>query len=121
MERPASAQYRLHKKLAKKRSARSKRSANLEIDEEGNDVFDMINQVQSMLKSNPEMINKVSSCLNSLMGNKDMMDKLTQEIQSSVNGNNNQEEVSVNDIQRLFQSHTLETSCDKSKDEALSK
>ena len=118
--------YRLHKKLAKKRSARSKRSASLEIDEDGNDVFDMISQVQSMLKNNPEMVNKVSSCLNSLMGNKDMMDKLTQEIQSSVNGDkpnggNSQEEVSLSDIQRLFQSHTLETSCDKSNDDALSK
>jgi len=43
----------------------------------------MISQVQSILKNNPDMVSKVSSCVNSLMSNPEIMQKLQSEIQVS--------------------------------------
>ena len=87
---------RLQKKLKKKKESRSKGSSESKIDFESNDIFDMISQVQNMLKTNPEMVSKVSSCINSLMGSPEIM-------------------------QQIIQSQTLETSVSNVDSDACSK
>ena len=87
---------RLQKKLKKKKESRSKGSSESKIDFESNDIFDMISQVQNMLKTNPEMVAKVSNCVNSLMKNPEIMEQ-------------------------LIHSHTLETSLSGVDSEAVSK
>jgi len=49
------------------------------------DIFKMISQVQSILKTNPELVNKVSSCVNSLMTNPEIMQQLSKQIEKTVN------------------------------------
>ena len=44
----------------------------------------LLNQVNKMLKQNPEMIKKVSKCVNSIFENKSLMDSLVSEIQTNV-------------------------------------
>jgi len=89
MERSTSAttaRERLRSKLKQKKNARSKSSLNTEEPkEESGDLFQMISQVQSMLKTNPGMVNKVSSCINSLMSNPNMMQQLSSEIETTLN------------------------------------
>ena len=49
--------------------------------QEDQDLLNMISQVQKMLKTNPELVNKVSSCVNNLMGNQELMEKLNKEFE----------------------------------------
>ena len=49
------------------------------------DIFKMISQVQSILKTNPELVSKVSSCVNSLMTNPEIMQQLSTQIEKTVN------------------------------------
>ena len=64
--------------------------------EEQVDIFKMISQVQAILKTNPELVNKVSNCVNSLMTNPEIM-------------------------QQIIQSQTLETSVSNVDSDACSK
>jgi hypothetical protein len=82
---------RLKKKLKKKKDQRTGKSSNTaktgipELDNvEGGDIFQMIQQVQNMLKTNPDLVTKVSSCINSVMNNTDVMQKLTTEIEQTI-------------------------------------
>ena len=77
------AKARLKKKLKKKQAERSGKKPEPTIDTDV-DIFKMISQVQSMLKSNPELVNKVSSCVNSLMANPELMGQLSDQIQKNV-------------------------------------
>ena len=43
-------------------------------------LFSMLNKVNHMLKQNPEMIKKVSKCVNNVFDNKDLMSSLVSEI-----------------------------------------
>ena len=86
--RPQSAnRARLKKKIKEKKDARISNSTGIPLlDKDNNenveegDIFSMIQQVQSVLKNNPEMVAKVSSCVNSLMSNPDIMNKLTSQV-----------------------------------------
>ena len=111
MEKTNTTKDRLKNKLKKKKEARAKKTNEEKMDktdntsktgipeldnEPGGDIFQMINQVQNMLKTNPEMVSKVSNCINSLMGNPEIM-------------------------QQIIQSQTLETSLSDDNSEAVSK
>jgi hypothetical protein len=52
--------------------------------EEQVDIFKMISQVQAILKTNPELVNKVSNCVNSLMTNPEIMQQLSSQIEKTV-------------------------------------
>jgi hypothetical protein len=82
----STARDRLKKKLNQKKKQRGKGSENVTgiaaLDNDESNIFDMISQVQSILKSNPEMISKVNSCVNSLMGNQDLMNQLSSQLSS---------------------------------------
>ena len=49
-----------------------------------NDILGMLNQVNELLRTNPDMVAKVSKCVSSIMENKDIMDTLASEIQNTV-------------------------------------
>ena len=88
---------RLQKKLRKKKGLPEKEPEN-EVD-----ILEMMSQVKSMLKTNPELVNKVSNCLSSLMSNPDIMNQLSSE------------------IEKVSQSQTLTKSSSGVEDDALSK
>jgi len=69
-------------RLRKKLKNKSGKSDPEKIDEDN--LFDMLNQVNKMLKKNPQMIKKVSKCVNSIFENKDLMSSLVSEIESNV-------------------------------------
>jgi len=72
---------RLRKKLLKK----GKKLNNSTEEESETDLFKMLNQVNKMLKENPNMVKKVSKCVSSIFENKDLMSTLTSEIGSKIN------------------------------------
>jgi tryptophanyl-tRNA synthetase len=75
---------RLRKKLKNKKESRTgKKDTSPETVDEDN-LFNMLNQVNQMLKQNPNMVKKVSKCVNSIFENKDLMQSLVSEIESNV-------------------------------------
>ena len=66
---------KLQKKLKAKRGETS-----TETDDDELDLFKMLNDVNKILKENPEMVKKVSKCVSSVMDNKDLMATLTEQI-----------------------------------------
>ena len=52
--------------------------------DEGN-ILNMLNQVNQMLMSNPNMAKTIGECVNNIFENKDLMDSLVNEIKSNVN------------------------------------
>jgi len=74
---------RLRKKLKDKKNKRNGVPPELgNVDEET--LFTMLNQVNKMLKENPNMVKKVSKCVNSIFENKDLMSSLVNEIETNV-------------------------------------
>jgi len=74
---------RLRKKLKDKKNKRAGAPPDLgNVDEET--LFTMLNQVNKMLKENPNMVKKVSKCVNSIFENKDLMSSLVNEIETNV-------------------------------------
>jgi hypothetical protein len=71
----------LRKKLNKKRADKG-----LEEVEPINDdsIFNMINQVNKTLKENPEMVKKISKCINNVFDNKDLMNSLINEVETNI-------------------------------------
>jgi hypothetical protein len=107
MDRPLSSRDMLHNRIKKKKQLRSKQNTESKtgidaLDNEDTDIFQMISQVQNILRTNPEMVSKVSNCVNSLMSNSDIMNQLSSQIQN-------------------IQSQTLETSTSGVNEEAVSK
>ena len=95
----STARDRLKKKLNQKKKQRGKGSENVTgiaaLDNDESNIFDMISQVQSILKSNPEMISKVNSCVNSLMGNQELMNQLTSSLSYQTLASNSDSEQST--------------------------
>ena len=71
---------RLRKKIKSKKSQR-KPNAKPDIDlESSGDLMGMLSQVNSMLKNNPDMIKKVSKCVNNIMKDQSLVETLTSQI-----------------------------------------
>ena len=51
--------------------------------DDGN-IMNMLNQVNQMLTTNPEMLKKIGECVNNIFENKELMSTLVNEIQSNV-------------------------------------
>jgi hypothetical protein len=71
---------RLRKKLKNKNPSTVDGSDKIDED----NLFTMLNQVNKMLKQNPNMVKKVSKCVNSIFENKELMESLVSEIQTNV-------------------------------------
>ena len=81
MENSSKTKYRLRKKLNKKKNA--KNETNNVIDE--TNIMDMLNNMNKMLRENPEMVNKVSRCVSNIIDNKSLMENLTSQINLNLN------------------------------------
>jgi alkyl sulfatase BDS1-like metallo-beta-lactamase superfamily hydrolase len=64
---------RLKKKLQKQRNETEEPTEN-------QDLFSMLNDVNKILKKNPDIVKKVSKCVNDIMGNKELLETLTKQI-----------------------------------------
>ena len=49
-----------------------------------NSIFEMLNQVNRILKENPAMVHKVNKCVSSIIDNKDLMTTLASEIKNNI-------------------------------------
>ena len=72
----------LKKKIKDKKNSRNK-NATREVITDDDNIFNMLNQVNQMLKNDPEMVKKVSKCVNSVFENKSLLDSLVKEINTS--------------------------------------
>jgi hypothetical protein len=72
---------RLRKKLNKKKG---NTTAETSFSEDNNVVMDMLNNMNKMLRENPEMVNKVSKCVSNIIDNKNLMETLTNEIKNNL-------------------------------------
>ena len=72
----SSTKNRLRKKLKNKNPKKP--------DQDEDNLFNMLNQVNKMLKQNPNMVKKVSKCINNIFENKELMSSLVSEIESNV-------------------------------------
>jgi hypothetical protein len=72
----SSTKNRLRKKLKNKNPKKP------DVDEDN--LFNMLNQVNKMLKQNPNMVKKVSKCINNIFENKELMSSLVSEIETNV-------------------------------------
>ena len=72
----SSTKNRLRKKLKNKNPKKP------DVDEDN--LFNMLNEVNKMLKQNPNMVKKVSKCINNIFENKELMSSLVSEIEINV-------------------------------------
>jgi hypothetical protein len=76
---------KLRKKLNKKKEERKKgKSVSESPDLSEDSLFNMLNDVNKLLKENPNMIKKVSKCVNSIFENKNLMESLVNEIKTNI-------------------------------------
>jgi len=64
---------RLKKKLQQKNGESSQ-----SIENDG--LFNMLNDVNKILKGNPEMVKKVSKCVNDIMSNQNLMESIVKQL-----------------------------------------
>jgi|LakMenE18May11ns_1017448.scaffolds.fasta_scaffold8335383_2 hypothetical protein len=81
---------KLQKKLREK-SARRKKNENTSLPTGLPEIPDsmefMMENLNKMLKTNPQMVQQISKCVSSVMGNKELMESLTQQFQPHVQTN----------------------------------
>ena len=92
----------LRKKLNKKRADKGLEELE-QVDDDS--IFNMINQVNKTLRENPEMVKKISKCINNVFDNKDLMSSLISEVETNIVNNPGSDSDSENQI--------LETSTEK--------
>jgi hypothetical protein len=71
-----------------KKSRRSKKKTdvpkNETPDESGNNIFEMLNQVNKLLKQNPDMLKHVNKCVSGIIDNPEIMETLTAQINKNI-------------------------------------
>ena len=86
---------KLRKKLNKKKEERKKGKFVSESPDLSEDsLFNMLNDVNKLLKENPNMIKKVSKCVNSIFENKNLMESLVNEIKTNITESREPDQVS---------------------------
>ena len=76
---------KLKSKLRKKKEERLLGASSSPFEENFNagetDIVKMMENVNKILKTNPQMVKQVSKCVSNVMGNKDLMEKLMGQLQ----------------------------------------
>jgi hypothetical protein len=77
---------KLRQKLKKKQQKRQNVPCEPEPDQEPEnlDFAKMMEQVNTILKTNPQMVKQINKCVNSVMGNKDLMTSLVNEVKQEI-------------------------------------
>ena len=87
MEKTSKTKDRLRKKINKKKGINlTSESSSNSLDE--TNIMDMLNNMNKMLRENPEMVNKVSRCVSNIIDNKNLMENLTSQINLNLNNTN---------------------------------
>lgn len=97
--RPKSSRDALRQKIKNKQNARSRKDkSEMKIPENTEDFMGMLQQVQNVLKTNPEMMNKISSVVNSMMSDPTIMNNIQESLKTEANAGQ-------------ISSQTLESNC----------
>jgi hypothetical protein len=90
----------LKKEQLRKKLNKQRKEKGLEDIEQVNDdsIFNMINQVNKTLKENPEMVKKISKCINNVFDNKDLMSSLISEVETNIVNNPDSDSDSESDL-----------------------
>ena len=78
---------KLREKLRKKREARKNNVPPFPFtgdSTENPDIFKMIENVNKILKTNPQMVQQISKCVSNVMNNKDLMESLAGQLESEL-------------------------------------
>ena len=88
---------KLKANLRKKRNARSARpSRPTEIPDFNGNILDMMEQVNSILKTNPQMVQQISKAVSSVMNNKDLMESLSGQLETEIKKTDQSDQILVN-------------------------
>lgn len=100
---PERTKKRLQKKLEKRRN-----NGNINVPEsnttdstESVDFMKMLNEVNKMFKTNPNMIQKVSKCVNNIMENKELMETLVSKANLDIDNDEINDEIDDQTAQTL--------------------
>ena len=90
---------KLKANLRKKRNARSARPSRPteipDLSESGN-ILDMMERVNSILKTNPQMVQQISKAVSSVMNNKDLMESLSGQLETEIKKTDQSDQILVN-------------------------
>jgi len=77
---------KLHKKLRNKREQRrnNRQTPPLPSIDTEQDFFKMMENVNKILKTNPQMIQQISNCMSNVLGNKDLMNTITGQLEKEI-------------------------------------
>ena len=88
---------KLKANLRKKRNARSARpSRPTEVPEFDGNILDMMDRVNSILKTNPQMVQQISKAVSSVMNNKDLMESLSGQLETEIKKTDQSDQILVN-------------------------
>jgi len=78
---------KIKEKLKKKRDSRKgiNTKEHHSFDESNTDIMGMLDKVNKMLKTNPQMVQQISKCVSNVMNNKDLMSSLTNQFGNELN------------------------------------
>ena len=100
---------RLQKKLKMKKSPSGDQTGGSSSNDKSDDFMAIMNEVNNMFKTNPEMIKKVSKCVNNIMDNKELMQTLVSKVTNDIEfDQNDQSEQSDQTDQTLLNKDLVE-------------
>ena len=99
----------LRKKLRDQKKKRNKGIPTKTTEINGDNILDMFNEVNNMLKRDPGMAKKVSECVSNMFQKNDLMSTLVNEIQKESKGKS---------TSQSFENNDLEDSSDASENES---
>ena len=76
MEKEKSSKEKLKAKLKNKKAQRNNNAGIQPSFEDNTDIIQMMEQVNKILKTNPELVKQVSKCVSNVMNDKDILDKI---------------------------------------------
>ena len=86
---------RLKAKLQKKKKERTQGAAAATDITDETDIVKMMENVNNILRTNPQMVQQVSKCVSNVMKNKDLMSSLMGQIQDQTRESNEEPESSL--------------------------
>ena len=108
---------KLRQRLRKKRENRKKLTDGVEpVLDENADIFKMMEHVNKILKSNPQMVQQISKCVSNVMSNKDLMESISSELETQIKKEEGQEETLESSSE--CQDQTLESSSEGESSDA---
>ena len=90
---------KLKEKLRKKRQEKRKNGGNVPPNDIFNgetDIMKMMENVNKILKTNPQMVQQISKAVSSVMNNKDLMESLSGQLETEIKKTDQSDQILVN-------------------------